>query len=100
MTYKIGIQAPNRGNTIAEVIKMPKKGMRRIERTNTQPRNDVAPVPEIEGKAKSGKKQANPIIATSKAPAQKVYHTAPFSKQKPRLSVYPTDSDLSGENIE
>ena len=53
---------------------MAKKGMARPERTHTQPRNDAAPVPEIQGKAKHGKEQANPIIAGTHSPAQKVYH--------------------------
>ena len=37
---------------------MAKKGMKRPERTHTQPRNEVQPVPEIQGKAKHGKAQA------------------------------------------
>lgn len=53
---------------------MAKKGMARPERTHTQPRNDVPPVPEIQGKAKSGKEQARPIIAGTSSPNLKVYH--------------------------
>lgn len=53
---------------------MSKKGMSRPEWTHTQPRNDVAAVPELQGKAKSGKEHARPIIAGTAAPAQKVYH--------------------------
>ena len=53
---------------------MPKKGMARPEWTHTQPRNDAAPVPELQGKAKSGKKPAKPIIAGTGGPGLKVYH--------------------------
>ena len=53
---------------------MAKQGMKRIERTHIKPKNDAPPVPEIQGKAKSGKTQANPIIAGTVAPEQKVYH--------------------------
>ena len=47
---------------------MAKKGMKRPERTHVKPRNEVTPVPEIQGKAKSGKIKAsdmqNSIIDT------------------------------------
>lgn len=56
---------------------MAKKGMARPEWTHTQPRNDVPPVPALQGKAKSGKKQANPIIAGTSGPELKVYHDEP-----------------------
>ena len=41
---------------------MAKQGMKRPERTHTKPRNAAA-VPEIQGKAKSSKVHARPIIA-------------------------------------
>lgn len=53
---------------------MAKQGMKRMERTHTKPKNDVPPVPEIQGKAKHGNAQANPIIEGTKAPSQKAYH--------------------------
>lgn len=75
---------------------MAKQGMKRIERTHTKPRNDVTPVPEIQGKAKHGKEHANPIIAGTEAPAQKVYHSKPHSKEKPVSSAYSAiDTDLA-----
>ncbi len=37
---------------------MAKQGMKRTERTHVKPRNEVQPVPEIQGKAKHGKKSA------------------------------------------
>lgn len=80
---------------------MSKKGMKRISRTHTQPRNEMPAVPELQGKAKSGKMKANPIIAGTKAPAQKVYHTKPFSAEKPISPVYSTiDTDLARDNLE
>ena len=54
---------------------MAKQGMARPERTHTQPRNDQAPVPELQGKAKRGKEKANPIIAGTSDPHMKVYHS-------------------------
>lgn len=56
---------------------MAKQGMKRIDRTHTKPKNDVPPVPEIQGKAKHGKEQANPIIEGTEAPSLKVYHSRP-----------------------
>ncbi len=80
---------------------MAKKGMKRIDRTHTQPKNSVPPVPEIQGKAKHGKDKANPIIAGTTPPSQKVYHTTPFSGERPISSVYPViDTDLARDNLE
>lgn len=56
---------------------MAKKGMSRPEWTHTQPRNDVPPVPEIQGGAKHGKEKANPVITGTSGPELKVYHTTP-----------------------
>lgn len=53
---------------------MPKKGMARPDWTCIKHRNDVSPVPEIQGKAKHGKKPAKPIIAGTSGPELKVYH--------------------------
>lgn len=81
---------------------MPKKGMSRPEYTHTQPRNDVPPVPEIQGKAKHSKAKVNPIIAGTEPPYLKVYHSAPHSlKEKPISDAYPViDNDLARDNIE
>lgn len=40
---------------------MAKQGMKRPERTHTQPRNGERPVPELQGKAKRTKEKAKPI---------------------------------------
>ena len=53
---------------------MAKRGMARPEWTHTRPRNSESPVPQLQGKARHGKKQANPIVAGTKSPNQKVYH--------------------------
>jgi len=80
---------------------MAKQGMKRPERTHVQPKNDVAPVPEIQGKAKYGKEKANPIIAGTASPSQKVYHTMPHAKEKPISAVYSViDGDLARDNLE
>lgn len=80
---------------------MSKKGMKRIDRTHTQPKNETAPVPELQGKAKHTKEKARPIIAGTQPPSQKVYHTVPFSAEKPISSVYSQiDTDLARDNLE
>ncbi len=80
---------------------MAKKGMKRIDRTHTKPRNDAPPVPEIQGKAKSSKVQVKPIIAGTVAPSQKVYHATPHKTEKPISSVYKEiDTDLARDNLE
>lgn len=80
---------------------MSKKGMKRPEHTHTQPRNDAAAVPEIQGNAKHGKAHVNPIIAGTSAPSQKVWHTKSYSKDKPISEAYPViDNDLARDNLE
>lgn len=75
---------------------MAKKGMKRPEVTHTQPRNSAAAVPELQGKAKTGKANAKPIIAGTVAPQQKVYHT-----DRPISGAYSTiDNDLARDNLE
>ncbi|MCQ4023009.1 MULTISPECIES: hypothetical protein [unclassified Ruminococcus] len=85
---------------------MAKQGMKRIERTHTQPRNDAAAVPEIQGKAKHGKEQARPIIAGTHAPQLKVFHTNPYAHKRNTdrtipSNIYPEiDTDLARDNLE
>ena len=80
---------------------MSKQGMNRPDRTHTQPRNDVAPVPEIQGKAKHGKAHAKPIIPGTESPSQKIFHSVPHSVEKAISKVYPViDNDLARDNVE
>ena len=75
---------------------MAKKGMARPDWPNTKPRNEVSPVPEIQGKAKSGKEKAKPIIAGTSGAEQKVYHT-----EKPISKAYRVmANDLARDNME
>lgn len=79
---------------------MSKQGMKRPE-IRTQSRNTVPPVPEIQGKAKHGNVRANPIIAGTEPPSQKVYHSTPHTEEKPIASVYKEiDTDLARDNLE
>lgn len=87
--------------TNPEVMKMAKKGMKRPDYTHIQPRNDVSAVPEIQGKAKSGKIHANPIIAGTSSSSQKVWHNKSYSHEVPISSAYPViDNDLARDNLE
>ncbi len=80
---------------------MAKQGMKRPERTHTRQRNNTAAVPEIQGKAKHSNDKAAPIITGTKAPSQKVFHTKPYSAEKPISTAYPViDNDLARDNIE
>lgn len=76
---------------------MAKQGMKRPEWTHTQPKNQVAPVPELQGKAKHGKKPANPIVSGTGGANQKVFHTAqPIPKK-----VSPVmGTDLARDNLQ
>lgn len=74
---------------------MAKKGMARPDWTKLHPKNDASPVPQLQGKMKTGKKKANPIIAGTMGAQQKVWH------EKPMPEVYrELDTDLARDNIE
>ena len=74
---------------------MAKQGMARPEHTHTQPKNEMPPVPEIQGKAR-------PIISGTSAPSQKVFHTNPHKREKEiEPEIYPViDTDLARDNAE
>ena len=74
---------------------MAKKGMARPDWTKTHPKNDVSPVPQIQGKAKSGKKKADPIIAGTFGASLKVWHEKPISDAHGII-----DNDLARDNLE
>lgn len=84
---------------------MAKQGMKRPAHpehvSGKHQHNTVPPVPELSGKAKSGKEKANPIIAGTASPNQKVWHSGSFSAEKPIASVYAViDTDLARDNLE
>lgn len=71
---------------------MAKQGMKRPDETEKPVRIKDEPVPEIQGKAKSGKTQANPMIAGTK----QVFHS-----ERPISDAYPVlDTDLARDNVE
>ena len=75
---------------------MAKKGMARPDRTQLHPKNEVSPVPQIQGKARTGKEKARPIIAGTEGAQLKVYHEKPIPQ-----NVYSTiDTDLARDNLE
>ncbi|MDO4749752.1 MAG: hypothetical protein Q4A39_02800 [Eubacteriales bacterium] len=75
---------------------MAKQGMARPDRTHTRPKNELPPVPEIQGKAKHGKKPARPIISGTVGAEMKTYHT-----DKPISGAYRAiDNDLARDNLE
>lgn len=69
---------------------MAKQGMKRPEVAKRHPRNEGY-VPEIQGKAKSGKKKADPIIAGTMGAETRVWHEKPLSG--------PYDTDLANDNL-
>ena len=73
---------------------MAKQGMARPDRTKLHPKNE-AYVPQIQGKAKSGKKKANPIIAETSGASLKVWHEKPISEAHGII-----DNDLARDNLE
>lgn len=76
---------------------MAKKGMARPDWTHTELRNEVPPVPELQGKAKHSKKPAKPIVPGTAGPAQKVFHQLKGDGS----AVYPViDNDLARDNLE
>lgn len=80
---------------------MAKQGMKRPDWTHTHPKNAVSPVPELQGKAKTGKTKANPIISGTTSPSQKVFHAHPHTVEKPISEAYSViDNDLARDNLE
>lgn len=73
---------------------MAKQGMKRPQIEGGRPKND-AYVPGIQGKAKSGKAKAKPIIAGTMGAEQKVWHEKPISQAWKEF-----DTDLARDNME
>ena len=59
------------------------------------PRNEAPAVPQLQGKARSGKEKAAPIIAGTTGPGQKVWHEKPVSRAHGII-----DTDLARDNLE
>lgn len=74
---------------------MAKQGMKRPEITKDKAKNTVSPVPQIQGKARSGKEPARPIVAGTAGASLKVYHSRPIS-----TSYRALDNDLARDNLE
>ena len=75
---------------------MDKQGMARPERTHTKPKNEMPPVPELQGKDKNSKQPANPIVSGTSGPDQKGIHT-----EKPISRTYrEIDNDLARDNLD
>ncbi len=53
---------------------MAKQGMKRPERTHVRPHNEQPPVPEIQGKSKSGNEKARPTVPGTSGAELKVDH--------------------------
>ncbi|MGM9549476.1 MAG: hypothetical protein ACI3V5_06485 [Faecousia sp.] len=73
---------------------MAKQGMKRPEIDKGRPKNDAF-VPALQGKAKSGKTKAKPIIAGTVGAEQKVWHEKPISDAHGII-----DTDLARDNLE
>lgn len=74
---------------------MAKQGMARPDRTKLHPKNDAF-VPALQGKAKSGRKKARPIVAGTAGAAQKVWH-----EERPISEAHGIiDTDLARDNLE
>jgi hypothetical protein len=74
---------------------MAKKGMARPDWTKLHPKNEQSPVPQIQGKARTGKKKANPIIAETSGAELKVWHEKPIPDAHGII-----DNDLARDNLE
>lgn len=73
---------------------MAKQGMKRPGVTH--PKNDLPPVPTLQGKMRSGKLRANPIVAGTSGPTQKVWH-----RERPISQAHGIiDNDLARDNLE
>lgn len=74
---------------------MAKQGMARPGWTHTHPKNTQSPVPQLQGKVKSGKEKAKPIVPGTLGAELKVFHEKPIS------GAYSTiDTDLARDNLE
>lgn len=73
---------------------MAKQGMKRPDWTKLHPKNKAF-VPQLQGKIRSGKKKAKPIIAETGGAELKVWHEKPISQAHGII-----DNDLARDNLE
>ncbi len=73
---------------------MAKKGMKRYEPRITK--NPSGSVPILNGKAKTGKEKANPLIPGG---GGKVYHSVPHTPERIPAAFGVIDNDLAAENL-
>ena len=74
---------------------MAKRDMARSSWNKQRLKNDISPVPQIQGKARTGKKKVEPIIAGTMGSELKARHEKPIPKVYREL-----DTDLARDNIE
>lgn len=73
---------------------MAKKGMARPDWTKLHKKNEAF-VPQLQGKAKTGKEKAKPIIVETGGASLKVWHEKPISQAHGII-----DNDLARDNLE
>ena len=73
---------------------MAKKGMHDVDWTGPRPKNRAF-VPQFQGKIRTGKKKANPIIAETMGARQKVWHESSVTN-----AHGPYDNELATDNLE
>lgn len=73
---------------------MAKQGMARPDWTKLHPKNKAF-VPQLQGKIKTGKKKAKPIIVETGGAELKVWHEPPIPKAHGII-----DNDLARDNLE
>ena len=73
---------------------MAKQGMKRPQ-IHKAPQKNKAFVPALQGKAKSSKEKAQPIIAGTMGAELKVWHEKPISEAYKEI-----DTDLARDNLE
>ena len=81
-------------NTDSEVISMSKQGMTHPD-INQGPKNNVSPVPQVQGKAKTRKEKSKPTLPETSGANLKVWHEKPISKAHGII-----DTDLARDNLE
>lgn len=77
---------------------MAKQGMKRPNYTKLSPKNEGDPVPQIQGKAKTGKEKAKPIVTGTHGVDMKVWHHSPYSQFNNDLAIENLTNDIPPED--